>query len=160
MRSPTESKIYFFFQTPVTLRQRTRLKQFLETLFKKEGKRLKSLNYIFCSDKQLLEINRQYLNHDFYTDIITFELSSKGIPVEGEIYISIDRVKDNALRIGETLQKETLRVVFHGALHLCGYKDKTKEQIRKMREKEDFYIALYSKARKIKSGNVSRPPSS
>lgn len=146
MRSSTESKIYFFFQTPVNLRQRTRLKKFLESLFKREEKSLQSLNYIFCSDKQLLEINRQYLNHDFYTDIISFELSSKGAPVEGEIYISIERVKDNALTIGETLQKELLRVIFHGALHLCGYKDKTKEQIRKMREKEDFYIALYSKA--------------
>lgn len=146
MRSSTESKIYFFFQTPVNLQQRTRLKKFLESLFKREEKSLQSLNYIFCSDRQLLEINRQYLNHDFYTDIISFELSSKGAPVEGEIYISIERVKDNALTIGETLQKELLRVIFHGALHLCGYKDKTKEQIRKMREKEDFYIALYSKA--------------
>ncbi|MFC0776329.1 rRNA maturation RNase YbeY [Terrimonas alba] len=146
MRSSTESKIYFFFQTQVNLQQRTRLKKFLESLFKREEKSLQSLNYIFCSDRQLLEINRQYLNHDFYTDIISFELSSKGAPVEGEIYISIERVKDNALTIGETLQRELLRVIFHGALHLCGYKDKTKEQIRKMREKEDFYIALYSKA--------------
>lgn len=146
MGSSTESKIYFFFQTPVNLRQRTRLKKFLEALFKREKKSLQSLNYIFCSDKQLLEINRQYLNHDFYTDIITFELSAKGVPVDGEIYISIDRVKDNALTIGEPFQKEILRVIFHGALHLCGYKDKTKDQIRKMREKEDFYIGLYSKA--------------
>jgi len=146
MRSSTESKIYFFFQTSVNLKQRTRLKRFLEALFKREKKSLQSLNYIFCSDKQLLEINRQYLNHDFYTDIITFELSAKGVPVDGEIYISIDRVKDNALTIGEPLQKEILRVIFHGALHLCGYKDKTKDQIRRMREKEDFYIGLYSKA--------------
>ena len=145
MGSSTESKIYFFFQTPVNLRQRTRLKRFLEALFKKEKKSLQSLNYIFCSDKQLLEINRQYLNHDFYTDIITFELSPKNVPVEGEIYISIDRVKDNASTIREPLQKEILRVIFHGALHLCGYKDKTKEQIRRIRKKEDFYIELYLK---------------
>lgn len=143
MRSSTESKIYFFFQTPVNLRRRTELKRFLEILFTREKKKLQGLNYIFCSDKQLLEINRQYLHHDFYTDIITFELSLKGAPIEGEVYISIDRIKDNALTIGETLQKETLRVIFHGALHLCGYKDKTKEQTLKMREKEDFYIELF-----------------
>lgn len=153
MQSSTESKIYFFFQAPVNLRQRTALKKFLEGLFKKEKKKLKHLNYIFCSDKQLLEINRQYLKHDFYTDIITFELSPRQAPIEGEVYISIDRIKDNALIIGEGLQNETLRVIFHGALHLCGYKDKSKEQTRKMREREDFYIKLYSqfsKGKKIK----------
>ncbi|MET0395006.1 MAG: rRNA maturation RNase YbeY, partial [Chitinophagaceae bacterium] len=81
-------------------------------MFKKERRPLRALNYIFCSDKRLLEINRQYLQHDYYTDIITFELSAPGQPVEGEIYISIDRVRENARLVGDTLKRELLRVVF------------------------------------------------
>src|SRR5262245_54377015 len=124
MSSSSKSKIYFFFQTPVSLRDRTKLKTFIAGIFKKEKRRLAYLNYIFCTDKQLLEINRQYLKHDFYTDIITFELSEKDQPVQGEVYISIDRVKDNALNLDERVNKELHRVIFHGALHLCGYSDK------------------------------------
>ncbi|WP_276504150.1 rRNA maturation RNase YbeY [Terrimonas pollutisoli] len=144
MRSSTESKIYFFFQTPVSLlRHRTRLKKFLETLFNKEKKSLQSLNYIFCTDKQLLEINRQYLQHDYYTDIITFELSAKEMPVEGEVYISIDRIRDNAQSHHEPVYIELHRVIFHGALHLCGYKDKTRQQSATMRRKENEYLSLF-----------------
>ena len=104
---------------------------------------LYSLNYIFCTDKQLLEINKQYLKHDFYTDIITFELSPKKQPIEGEIYISIDRVKDNAWSLGETQYSELHRVIFHGALHLCGYKDKNKTELQEMRKTETKYLAQY-----------------
>ncbi len=145
MGSSTESKIYFFFQTPVNLRQRTRLKKFLETLFKREKKSLQGLNYIFCTDQELLAINRQYLKHDYYTDIITFELSAKGMPVEGEVYISVDRIKDNASSLLEPAYKELHRVIFHGALHLCGYKDKTPDQKKKMRSLEDLYLKNYFK---------------
>ena len=143
MSSSTKSKIYFFFQTPVNLRYRTRLKKFIESIFKKEKKNLSNLNYIFCTDKQLLEINRQYLKHDFYTDIITFELSPKNQPIVGEIYISVDRVKDNALSLGEPQYSELHRVIFHGALHLCGYRDKDKKEILKMRGMEDEYLQQY-----------------
>lgn len=143
MTSSTQSKICFFFQTSVTLRQRTKLKNFLESLFRKEKKQLQGINYIFCTDQELLEINRQYLNHDYYTDIISFELSAKGQPVEGEIYISIDRIKDNALKLNEPLTRELHRVIFHGALHLCGYKDKTFGQKKEMRHLEENYLKNY-----------------
>lgn len=143
MSSSSESKIYFFFKTPATLRNRTRLKTFIEAIFKKEKRELQSLNYIFCTDKELLKINRQYLHHDFYTDIISFELSAKGLPVEGEIYISIDRVKDNARLLGERYYKELHRVIFHGALHLCGYRDKSKAEITEMRKRESKYLNKY-----------------
>ena len=136
--------IHFFFQKPVaSLKQREQLKQFLSTLFKKEKHPLASLTYIFCSDDELLEINRQFLNHDYYTDIITFNLAPKDTPIEGEIYISIDRVKENAIQLGTSLKEELHRVIFHGALHLCGYKDKSKNDILEMRKAEDKYIKLY-----------------
>jgi len=143
MASATKSKVCFFFKSPVSLQDRTKLKKFIEGIFRKEKKKLRTLNYIFCSDKDLLEINRQYLKHDYYTDIITFELSDKGTPVEGEIYISVDRVKENAGSLGEPFYKELLRVIFHGTLHLCGYKDKGKMEIRKMREEETKILSEY-----------------
>lgn len=102
--------------------------------------KLTSLNYIFCTDKFLLNINRKYLDHDDYTDIISFDLSSDKGEVEGEIYISLDRVKDNAKKFGRSFKEEVARVLFHGALHLCGYKDKTKSQKKQMREKETYYL--------------------
>jgi rRNA maturation RNase YbeY len=143
MSSTSKSKIYFFFQTPVSLQQRTRLKKYVEGLFRKEKKKLQSLNYVFCTDEELLEINRQYLNHDYYTDIITFELSPKDSPIDGEIYISMDRVKDNARSLGQSFYMELHRVIFHGALHLCGYRDKRKSEIKKMREMEAKYLKEY-----------------
>lgn len=143
MISATKSNIYFFFETPVTLLHRNKLKEFIRKIFKKEKKKLLSLNYIFCTDKRVLEINQQYLKHNFYTDIISFELSPKQMPAEGEIYISIDRVKDNARIEGQTISKELLRVIFHGALHLCGYGDKTSAEKKIMRAKEDYYIKSY-----------------
>jgi probable rRNA maturation factor len=135
--------IQFNFLEPVSLKDRTRLKQFLVSLFKKEGKKLGELQYIFCSDDYLLDINRQYLNHDFYTDIITFDLSQKGHSINAEIYISVDRVKDNAQEYNSSLKKELQRVIFHGALHLCGYKDKTPAQEKEMRQMEEKYLALW-----------------
>ena len=145
MSSASKSKVYFFFQAPVSLQNRVKLKKFIESIFKKEKKKIQSLNYVFCTDEELLEINRQYLNHDYYTDIVSFELSKKDEPAEGDIYISIDRIRDNALSLGEPLYKEVHRVIFHGALHLCGYKDKTKSQSLEMRNKEEEYLSLYFK---------------
>ena len=138
------SEIRFFFPyKQVTLANRTSLKAFIGKLFKKEKFRLQYLHYIFCSDEYLLQINKDFLNHDYYTDIITFNLGvSPGI-IEGEIYISIDRVKDNAAAINTTFQSELHRVIFHGALHLCGYKDKLKGEIITMRKKEDRLLDLY-----------------
>jgi probable rRNA maturation factor len=120
------------------------LAAFVENLFAAEGKKLKSLDYIFCSDEYLLEINKQFLSHDYFTDIITFDLSDRAVPgISGEVYISVDRVVENASLQRTTKQNELLRVVLHGALHLCGYKDKKKSEITIMREKEDDYLRLF-----------------
>jgi probable rRNA maturation factor len=135
--SPT---IRFHFEKRISLRDRRGIRATLITLFKKEGKRLAELQYIFVADSRLLEINREFLHHDFYTDIITFPLSKTRQPIQGEIYISVDRVRDNALEFGTTLKTELLRVIFHGALHLCGFKDKTPKDQAIMRKKEDAYL--------------------
>jgi rRNA maturation RNase YbeY len=140
--------IQFNFLESIDLRNRTRLKQFIQSLFKKEGKRLAELQYIFCSDKYLLEINRQYLKHDFYTDIITFDLSEKNQPINAEIYISVDRVRENAREFSSSLRSELHRVIFHGALHLCGYRDKTTVQKKQMREMEEQYLNSFMRSTK------------
>ena len=137
--------IQFNFLEPISLAERTRLKRFLVALFKRERKPLAELQYIFCSDAYLLEINRQFLHHDFYTDIITFDLSEKGQPTSGEIYISVDRVRDNARNFDSSFKKELHRVIFHGALHLCGFKDKTPKEELEMRKMEEKYLALYER---------------
>lgn len=142
MNNPT---IQFNFLEPTPLRERTRLKRFLASLFKKEKKRLAELQYIFCSDEYLLQINRQFLRHDYYTDIITFDLSEKGQPINAEIYISIDRVRDNAWKFGSPVGRELCRVIFHGALHLCGYGDKTSGEQEKMRKMENKYLTLFER---------------
>jgi probable rRNA maturation factor len=134
---------FFFLDTKVSLSNRNHLKQFLNSLFKNEGTCLDSLTYIFCTDEYLLQINKQYLQHDYYTDIITFNLSTKKDCISGEIYISIDRVKENAIFLGEPLSKELHRVIFHGALHLCGYNDKSKTDKISMTAKENKYLDLY-----------------
>ena len=100
-------------------------------------------SFIFCSDDYLLQINRSFLQHDYYTDIITFPLSVKDEPIVAEVYISLDRIKQNAIQHNVNLFDETLRVLFHGALHLCGYSDKTKKQQLIMRAKENYYINLF-----------------
>jgi probable rRNA maturation factor len=138
--------IQFNFLEPIDLRDRTRLKRFLASLFKKEGKQLDELQYIFCSDDYLLDINRQYLNHDYYTDIITFDLSEMGQSINAEIYISVDRVRENAREFGSSLRQELHRVIFHGALHLCGYKDKTSAQEKEMRKMEEKYLTLWMRS--------------
>lgn len=144
MISASQSKVCFFFDTvKVTLTNRRALKHFIEQLFRKEGKKLLSLNYIFCSDKMLLQVNQDFLKHDYYTDIITFDLSTTPASIIGEIYISVDRVKDNAKQLGVSFRSELHRVIFHGALHLCGYGDKNKTQIQEMRRLEDKYLHLY-----------------
>jgi rRNA maturation RNase YbeY len=122
------------------------LKQFIEQLFKKEKKGLYELTYVFCSDEYLLGINRDFLKHDYYTDIITFNLSENPKQIIGEIYISLDRIKDNSKTLNTNIKEETLRVLFHGALHLCGYKDKTKTDIIQMRLKENHYLKMYNQS--------------
>lgn len=141
--STSKSKVCFFFEhKKFSLQNRAVLKAFIESLFKKEKKKLSSINYIFCTDKRLLEINRQFLQHDYFTDIITFDLSETDSTI-AEIYISVDRVKDNAKTLGNSFKAELHRVIFHGALHLCGYGDKTTKEKEVMRKKEDFYLTRH-----------------
>lgn len=135
--------VRFHFLVEVPLRERSHLKSFIPSIFKKEKLQLAELQYIFCSDDYLLGINKQYLNHDYYTDIITFDLSERGQPINAEIYISVDRVRDNARSFGTSLRKELHRVIFHGALHLCGYRDKNQQEEQLMRKMEDQYLELY-----------------
>ena len=138
--------VNFYFEKSVTLNQRNQLKTFIASIFKKEKKSAKRISYIFCSDEYLLNINRQFLKHDYYTDIITFDLTnSPADPKIAEIYISIDRVKDNARLQGVHIRQELHRVIIHGALHLCGYKDKVKLDVKAMRAREDFYLNKFYK---------------
>lgn len=136
---------FFFSEAPISLPERTRLKRFIEEVFIREAKVLQTLTYIFCSDEYLLDINRRFLQHDYYTDIITFDLSENTQAVSGEIYISVDRVKENAKNHQQKVQHELHRVIFHGALHLCGYKDKMRSEVLQMRQKEEECLALYFK---------------
>ncbi len=124
------------------------LKGFLKKLFSKEQTPLQSLNVIFCTDEELLSINARFLNHHYYTDIITFPLSQKGDPVEAELYISIDRIRDNARLNKTSIKQELHRVIFHGCLHLTGYNDKSSQEIKIIREREDHYLRLYAKMNK------------
>jgi rRNA maturation RNase YbeY len=126
--------------------RKRKLKTFLPVLAKKEGRVLEALNYVFCSDDYLLDMNRQFLQHDYYTDIITFDLGVPGAKgIVGEVYISIDRVKDNARSLGVSFEDELVRVVCHGLLHLCGYRDKKKVEQAAMRQAEDKYLKLFHK---------------
>ena len=96
---------------------------------------------MFCSDEHLLEMNRSYLEHDYYTDIITFDYVEENV-VSGDLFISIDRVRDNAKTLGQSVREELHRVMVHGLLHLLGYHDKSKEEQVEMRSKEDYYLTL------------------
>lgn len=136
--------INFFYLKPCfALRERNKLKAFLPSLFKAEKKELASLSYIFCPDDYLLEMNKEYLKHDYYTDILSFDLSDSEKTIEGEIYISVDRVLENARNQGVAIKEELHRVIFHGALHLCGFGDKTRSEKTKMTKMENKYLKDY-----------------
>ncbi len=134
---------FYFLVKPFTFIKRKELKLSIVELFKLETKKFDTLKYIFCSDAYLLEMNNTFLQHDYFTDILTFDLSSETFNIIGEIYISVDRVKENARQLNEAFYIELRRVMFHGALHLCGYKDKTKKDKILMRRKEDYYLSLF-----------------
>jgi probable rRNA maturation factor len=126
-------------------------KDWLYDVIEKEGKELGFLNYSLISDESLLKINKDSLNHDYYTDIITFDLSDIEGIIEGDIYISYDRIKENAKVFHVKRMRELRRVFVHGLLHLLGYRDKTKKQKKVIREKEDLYLdVFYSSFKKKK----------
>lgn len=134
--------VRFHFLEKFSLRDRTRLKRFIAGIFQREGRKLDSLSIIFCSDDYLLAINRDFLQHDYFTDIITFDLADAD-GRHAEIYISVERVRDNAQQLGVSFRDELHRVLFHGALHLCGFKDKRSSERAVMRSMEDKYLSKY-----------------
>ena len=123
--------------------QRKHIRQLLEETANLEGYEIQNITYIFMSDDELLEINQQHLQHDDYTDIITFDLSDIEASVDGEIYVSIDRIKENAKKFECTFDQELIRVLSHGLLHLLGYKDKSDGDITIMRQKETECLIKY-----------------
>ena len=125
---------------PFTIKNKLYLKTFLASIFVREKVEFKSVGYIFCTDEFLLKLNQQYLNHDTYTDILTFTLSGTSLPVVSEIYISIERVKENVAALSVSFEEELHRVMIHGILHLCGYTDETIEAKKEMRKREDYYL--------------------
>ncbi|WP_448701933.1 rRNA maturation RNase YbeY [Mucilaginibacter sp. AW1-3] len=133
----------FFFEEDIRFKpkNKTALREWIKDTVIAEGYKLKELNYIACSDNYLIELNRQYLNHDTYTDIITFDNSETEGVIIGDIFISIDRIRENAAKFSANEADELHRVIIHGALHLLGYKDKTKADKDLMTQKEDFYLA-------------------
>lgn len=114
----------------------------IEKLVTNEDRTLGDVNYILCSDAYLLDINRQYLNHDYYTDVISFDYCEDNV-ISGDIFISVDTVADNAKEYGVTFEKELARVMIHGVLHFVGYNDKSDEEVPVMRAKENQYLSLF-----------------
>ena len=133
-----------FHNADISFAQKNKLatKSWLKNVAKARGFSISDIQYIFCSDEYLLDINRNFLQHDYFTDIITFDLSEKKGELCSEIYVSIPRVKENAKEFGVTFQEELYRVMAHGVLHLCGLKDKTPQQEKKMREAEDKALLM------------------
>ena len=132
--------IYNNIDVKFILRDKRKITNWIKSCIKEEKYNLAYISFNLCSDDCLLKLNIESLQHDYYTDIITFELNEKEEPIEGDLYISIDRIKENALKINTEFTKELYRVIIHGVLHLCGYKDKTKKDIKLMRLKENYYL--------------------
>jgi probable rRNA maturation factor len=139
----TEEEHIFFEleQVDFKLAQPEQLISWIKSVLEKEQKELIQLTFIFCSDDYLIEINQEYLDHNTYTDIITFPYLEPPL-IEGDIFISIDRVAENARQYQVSFEQELHRVMIHGVLHLCGYLDKTEEEASKMRAKENEALGL------------------
>ena len=136
-------KINFFTEEiTYTLKHKTIIKKWIEATIVEEGFKLEELNFILCSDEYLWRINQDFLQHDYYTDVITFDNSEEHKTIVGDIFISIDRVKDNAKQNQVKIAHELCRIMAHGTLHLLGYLDKTKKAKIEMTAKEDFYLQL------------------
>lgn len=134
--------IHYFSENNFILKNKRKRKKWIYNTIINENTKLGNINYIFCSDEQLLKINIKYLNHDFYTDIITFDYRENDI-ISGDIFISIDRIKENSNINKSNFEEELNRVLVHGILHIIGYKDKSIEDSKLMREKENYYLNIY-----------------
>ena len=133
--------INYFFEEIEDIEIERRSSLWLNEMISLEGKKTGKINYIICSDDGLLKVNQEYLQHDYYTDIITFDYV-KGKNISADIFVSLPRIFDNAEKLAKNFNQEFHRVLAHGILHLCGYKDKSEEEIKIMRQKEDFYLDL------------------
>lgn len=134
--------IDFNYETEFTLENEEAISGWISNVIKSEGKKEGEINYIFCDDEYLLQINKEYLNHDYYTDIISFDYTV-GNEINGDMFISVDRVKENAVDFNVAFDEELKRVIIHGILHYCGYKDKLEEEELLMRNKEDEKLAMF-----------------
>lgn len=139
------AKINFFTEDiKFNLKAKLAVKQWIKNTITAENYSLEELNFIFCSDEYLLRINQEFLQHDYYTDVITFDNSEVENNILGDIFISVDRIVDNAKQANTTAENEMHRIMIHGTLHLLGYKDKTKKHKEEMTGKEDFYLAQFT----------------
>jgi rRNA maturation RNase YbeY len=134
--------IDFNYETEFTLENEGAISNWISNVIKSENKNEGEINYIFCDDEYLLQINQEHLQHDFYTDIISFDYTV-GNEINGDMFISIDRVKENAQDFNVSFEEELKRVLVHGVLHYCGYKDKSETDELLMRSKEDEKIAMF-----------------
>lgn len=132
---------YFYENTPFLFKGKIKNNNWLRLVAESEIRRLGDINIIFCSDNYILDINQQYLGHDYFTDIITFDYC-EGDRLSGDLFISVDSVRENAMEFNQTFERELDRVMVHGILHLIGYDDHTKVQQKEMRAKEDYYLSL------------------
>ncbi|HBR11320.1 rRNA maturation RNase YbeY [Epilithonimonas bovis DSM 19482] len=135
--------INYFFENIDTRNIHPDITAWLENLIITEDKKPGDISYIFCDDDYLLKVNQDYLDHDYYTDVITFDYV-KGKTISGDIFVSLPRILENADLLSQDFEREFRRVLAHGVLHLCGYKDKSEADAREMREKEEFYLAKFS----------------
>lgn len=133
--------IQFFFEEVETLALGDKTTDWLKNIIITEQKKVGKITYIFCTDEALLKVNKDFLQHDYYTDVITFDYV-KGKTISADIFVSLPRISENAETLNKIFNIELHRVLAHGILHLCGYKDKTEEEIQEMRQKEDFYLSL------------------
>ena len=138
-----DASILFHSECDFTLSKQDARSRWIVNSIINESKKVGQLSFIFCTDEYLLEKNIKFLEHDDYTDIITFDYCEGDI-ISGDIFVSVERVTENAHKFGVNFEKELDRVIIHGVLHLAGYKDKSKEEANTMREREDFYLSLRS----------------
>ena len=136
--------ISYSYNYPFSLIREDQYSEWIKSVIEVEGFELGDLSYAFLGDEELLKLNQEYLDHDTLTDIISFDYTV-GKVIQGEVFISVERVKENAEKFGVDFNSELSRVMIHGVLHYCGYKDKTEQEKMVMRQKEDFYIALLNR---------------
>ena len=134
--------ISFNYEFEFKLQDESLYSNWISRVILSENKKEGDINYVFCDDEYILQINQQYLNHDYYTDIISFDYTV-GNELHGDIFISVDRVRENALDYNTSFEDELKRVIIHGVLHYCGYKDKTEKDEQLMRSKEDVKIQMF-----------------